>query len=444
MREHELTAAALAELVNDALAGITGRQGATSERTVFRWLSGENRWPHARIRRALESVAGVPVTELGFVPRRHNGPARDDGQEQEMPVLRRTFLTAAAASAAAATGSGTSPAAGSTAISPAAGPVTGPAGGAPNPSTGRPRPAAGSADVIRLRDGLDTLMAADDARGGSSDLERAALAGAREALALQQVAATGRTRQRLFSLAANYTATAAWSCIDSRRLDQAEAHLNTALRLAGLAQDAEATMRVWNSNAMLAHQRGRHAEAVAAAQAAQSTAVSRRDPLYASLAHARTAVGHSNRGERQSALRCLGYAGEALAKAPDAIRPSWIAFYGPAELHALTAIVRDRLGDAAEAEAASHRALSVLPHPFRRNRALATSRLALAQLHQGDVDQACETTEAAFRLMSGAPLPGRMRTLLGDFHRDLFTLAPSATAAHDWADRYRTEWSRSA
>lgn len=427
MGEHELTAAAVAELVNDALVGITGRQGTTSERTVFRWLSGENRWPHARLRRALESVAGSTVTELGFVPR---GPADRSGQadrtglagadqEQEMPVLRRTFLTAVAVGAAAATG-------------PSANQLT------------WSRPSVGSADVIRLRNGLDTLMAADDAGGGTSDLERAALAGAREALALQQGAATGRIRQRLFSLAANYTATAAWSCIDSRRLGQAEAHLNTALRLAGLAQDAETTMRVWNSNAMLAHQRGRHAEAVAAAQAAQSTAVSRRDPFYASLAHARTAVAHSNLGERQSALRCLGYAGEALAKAPDAIRPSWIAFYGPAELHALTAIVRDRLGDAAEAEAASHRALSVLPDPFRRNRALATARLALAQLHQGDLDQACETTDTAFQLMRGAPLPGRMRTLLGDFHRDLFTLAPSATAALDWADRYRTEWSHSA
>lgn len=427
MRGHELTAAALAELVNEALTGITGRPGATSERTVFRWLSGENRWPHARLRRALEAVAGAPVTELGFVPRRSAGAAGSTGsdQEMEMLVLRRTFLAAAASGVTAAGASAAT-------------------GGPLNPLTTGSRPSVGSADVIRLRDGLDTLMAADDAAGGSSDLERAALAGARETLALQQGAATGRTRQRLFSLAANYTATAAWSCIDSRRLGQAEAHLNTALRLAGLAQDAEAMMRVWNSNAMLAHQRGRHAEAVAAAQAAQSTAVSRRDPFYASLAHARTAVSHSTRGERQSALRCLGYAGEALDKASAAIRPSWIAFYGPAELHALTAIVHDRLGDAAEAEAASHRALSVLPHPFRRNRALATSRLALAQLHQGDLDQACATTDTAFQLMRGAPLPGRMRTLLGDFHRDLFTLAPSATAALDWADRYRTEWSHSA
>ncbi|MEU0671988.1 hypothetical protein ABZ330_03725 [Streptomyces sp. NPDC006172] len=122
-------------------------------------------------------------------------------------------------------------------------------------------------------------------------------------------------------------------------------------------------------------------------------------------------------------------------------RPSWISFYGPAELHALTGIVRNRLGQPAEAEAASHRALSALPVAYRRNRAMTTVDLAIAQLHQGDAEQACATTEDAFTLMSGSPLPGRLRVLLGDFYRDLLTLAPSTTVAREWADRYRSEWS---
>jgi hypothetical protein len=44
--------------------------------------------------------------------------------------------------------------------------------------------------------------------------------------------------------------------------------------------------------------------------------------------------------------------------------------------------------------------------------------------------------------MDDAPLPGRMRTLIGDFHRDLFALAPSTVYAREWADRMRAEWSR--
>jgi len=75
----------------------------------------------------------------------------------------------------------------------------------------------------------------------------------------------------------------------------------------------------------------------------------------------------------------------------------------------------------------AHRALTRIPPAFRRNRALATAQLALAQLHQGDTEQATATAADVFTIMDGAPLPGRMRTLIGDFHRDLLVLAPSTT-----------------
>ncbi|MDQ0585803.1 hypothetical protein [Streptomyces rishiriensis] len=297
--------------------------------------------------------------------------------------------------------------------------------------------------MLRLRNGLDALMELDDARGGHEALEKAALAGAAETLNKQKLAATQRIRLRLFSIAADYTATAAWSALDARKGERAEALLARALYLAGMGQDPVAELRVWNSCAMLAHQRGGHAEAVDSGLAAQSTAIIRRDPFFASLAHARTAIAHSNLGDRQAALRSLGRAQESLAKArPQEPRPSWSAFYGAAELTAICAIVRDRIGDSAEAEAASHQALGSIPTQFRRNRALATARLALAQLHQREIDQACATASKALELMAGTPLPGRMRFLLGDFHRDLITLAPTAGVAQRWADRYRCEWSR--
>jgi tetratricopeptide (TPR) repeat protein len=330
-------------------------------------------------------------------------------------VRRRVFLTASTGTTAAAVASGLA---------------------------SRPT-AVGSSDVLRLRSGLDALMALDDSRGGHEDLEQSALAGAADALAKQKQAASQRIRLRLFSVAADYTATAAWSALDARQSNRAQSHLNRALYLAGIAKDPIVELRVWNSYAMLAHQLGEHTQAVDSAYAAQATAITRRDPLFASLAHARTAIGHSNLGDRQAALRSLGYAHEALEKTSlDNPRPSWVAFYGPAELTAITAIVRDRIGDSADAEAASHKALSSIPTQFRRNRALATTRLALAQLHQRDVDQACATASTVFGMMSGDPIPGRMRSLLGDYYRDLITLAPDATVAREWGDRYRSEWSR--
>ncbi|MFF8717242.1 XRE family transcriptional regulator [Streptomyces sp. NPDC015184] len=413
MERERWTAPALAKELDDVVRDLTRRSGAgrgLSEITVHKWRSGETSWPQEKYRIALEEVSGLAVTALGFAPsdcrKKKPTPVAD-----EDPVHRRSFLALTAGSAG--------------------GVVLGPPAG------------VGGGDVLRLRQQLDALMALDDSRGGHDTLERAALAGAREAVALQRRPATQRTRQRLFSLAADYTATAAWSCVDARQSSRAQPLHERALHLAGLARDPVATMRVWNSVAILAHQRGAHAEALAAGQAARATAITRRDPLFASLAHARIAVAHAHLGDRQSALRSLGHAERALARA-DLARPwpSWIAFYGRAELHAITSIVHDRLGDSPAAEAASHHALTALPEVFVRNRAFATARLALAQLHQGDLDQATATTARIFPLLGGAALPGRLRTLLGDFHRDLITAAPNAPVAREWADRYRTHWSR--
>lgn len=153
------------------------------------------------------------------------------------------------------------------------------------------------------------LIEIDAERGGHSALERAALAGVKEALRLQRNSTTQPVRQRLFGIAADYTATAVWSLIDARNLDTANAHLELQGRtsLPRPGQDA------------LSQVRG------------------------------------------------------------DQVPPEWIAFYAAAELYSITAIVRDHVGDPAQAEAASHRALSALPESYRRNRANATARLALAQ-----------------------------------------------------------------
>lgn len=136
-----------------------------------------------------------------FAPpdRRKNRPAPED------PVHRRTFLNAVSCAASSVVLAGAAP-------------------------------AVGSSDVVRLRQQLDTLLALDNQRGGHDTLERAALAGAREVLMLQAKAATQRTQQRLFSLAADYTTTAAWSCVDAGEHDRADAHLDRALQLAGLAR----------------------------------------------------------------------------------------------------------------------------------------------------------------------------------------------------------------
>ncbi|MFP8882799.1 helix-turn-helix transcriptional regulator [Streptomyces mangrovi] len=411
MLEAGLTQEELAEAVNFRLRA-DGHEGTVSDRTVRNWLAGKTVWPHARQRQALEAVFGCAVEELGFIP-----PAGRCGTapspEQEEPVRRRHFLTATTGTTAAAV-----------------------------PLVAAARPSSvGTSDVIRLREGLEALTTLDQSRGGHESLERAALSGADQALKMQERAASQRVRQRLFGVAADYTAAAAWSAIDARHRKQAQQYLDRALYLSRMSRNHTAELRVWNSYAMLARESGNYTQVVDAAQAAQTTTAARRDPFFASLAHARTATGHAYLGDRQAALRSLGYAEEALAKADlQAPRPSWAVFYGPGELYGLTSIIHGRLGDPAKAEAASHKDLAATPARFRRNRAMGTAWLALAQLHQRDVEQACATAETVFDLMEGDPLPGRMRSLLGDFHRDLITIAPDSATAREWGDRHRDEW----
>ncbi|MEW1569920.1 hypothetical protein AB0454_44355, partial [Streptomyces sp. NPDC093509] len=80
------------------------------------------------------------------------------------------------------------------------------------PAAGRRPTTVGTSDVLRLRDGLDRLTVLDQKRGGHAALERAALAGAAEAVGLQDHSASQTIRQRLFGVAADYTTAAAWSC----------------------------------------------------------------------------------------------------------------------------------------------------------------------------------------------------------------------------------------
>src|SRR5690606_18077745 len=238
----------------------TGRLGETSERTVFRWLSGDVGWPQARQRVALEGVSGLPVADLGFKPRGKSMPTRWSSEE-DPEVRRRDFVGAAAGAAAASLSVGSS-------------------------AVAVPPQRVGTSDVIRLRDAVERLVELDAVQGGNG-LERAAVQGAAEALRLQQGAASQRVRTRLFSLAANFTCRAGWALIDAGRLEGAGRHLERALMLAGMARDADMEMQVWNLRSMLARQRQDYAEAEAAARAAQATGVVRRSGVHASLGYAR-------------------------------------------------------------------------------------------------------------------------------------------------------------
>ncbi|GGW13259.1 hypothetical protein GCM10018980_71130 [Streptomyces capoamus] len=76
----------------------------------------------------------------------------------------------------------------------------------------------------------------------------------------------------------------------------------------------------------------------------------------------------------------------------DEHRPVWMkAFYDEAELHSLALSAYLALGDHATAEFHAHRCLAALRPHMVRSRAITTTRLAHAQLAQGDADTATAT-----------------------------------------------------
>ncbi|MEU8139386.1 XRE family transcriptional regulator [Streptodolium elevatio] len=382
LREHGFTQQELAERLNAVQCRRTGRYGTLSDKSIRRWLSGECGWPHARQRDALMEVFKCPVEDLGFVPRRR----RRSSRAPEEPVNRRTFIGATAGVTAVAL-----------------------------PSSAAAATVVGMSDARRLEEQLAALNAVNDTQGGHRALELAALKGAEACRETLTHSATQRVRARIYAVAAQFASAAAWSCIDTGDLVQASRYGQSSLTLAGLSGDGATQVAAWNTVSFVAVQQGNPSESLAALKAALTSAEARRDPFYASLLHASAACDHATRAERQAALRRLGRAADALARAQTKARPSWAQSYGPGEMHTLTAKVHLTLGDPASAEYAAHHALTTIPPALRRNRGFATMRLAFAQLHQGERELAMATAGTAYGIARELPDPGRLNTMLADF-----------------------------
>ncbi|QNE76123.1 hypothetical protein F0344_17175 [Streptomyces finlayi] len=405
LRQHEL-----AQALNDEIGTLTGRPGTLQDRHVRNWLTGKTRWPQERQRRALEAVIGCTAQELGFIP-----PSRSTAPPSLPPeesVRRRTFAGNVVGLVAA------------TALPPL-------------PATSYRR--IGMSDTERLRVAFADLVASDNVTGGTPSLETRAVAFAHHAMELQAVgSASQRVRARLYELAAAFTGTALWAAVDSCEPERAQRHLERAMTLAGLSGSAEITLRLWGHAGILARQTRQFNDAVAAATAARASAACRRDPLFRSLAHARLAGAYAGAKRPTDALRTLEHAIKAFDGAdPHADRPVWMGFYDRAELHGLSALVHAGVGRHDEAEAHLHHTLSLLRPGFNRNRSYYRSHLALAQLRQGEAEQACTTALSVLPTQPGDSLTERTSRLLTEFTAGLNSAAPRARCTTEWMDQYR-------
>ncbi|QHC25646.1 XRE family transcriptional regulator [Streptomyces sp. GS7] len=404
MTEHGYSSNALARDLNAAIERFTGRPGRFDGRTVRDWKSGRVRWPNAATRQALKDVTGLDAEALGFV-RRERVPTITLSAPSEDEVIRRKFLAGASGAALAAA----------------------------TPATAAPK-RIGFTDVQRLHGKLGGLVADDNRDGGTPDMERRASGLADHAMDLQQNGSAGqRVRSQLYAVAASFADMAMWAAVDDHRPQDAQRHLNRAIALAGLANDPEVQFRVWRHAGGLYAQAGRQVDALAALEKARSFSIARRDPLHASLGHAMTALQLATMGRTREMDRSLHHAGESLEKAVlDAPRSPFMDFYDRAELEGLTQSIYLTVGRYEEAEACGYRSLALLRPELVRNRALALADLAMAQLHQGEAEQAVATA-------CTVPIRGRSGRVVGrlnTFGRQLRLVAPGAAVTLQWESRF--------
>ncbi|MFI9236919.1 hypothetical protein [Streptomyces sp. NPDC053079] len=312
--------------------------------------------------------------------------------------------------------------------------ATGTAVAAAVPALATPK-RVGMSDVERLQEKFAAIIATDHRVGGRVSIETQAQGLAGEALALQsRGTASQRTRGALYATAASFISSAMWAAIDGKRFEAAQRHHDRASSLAAMSGDVAIQFRIWSHAGSLYRHLGRPTDALAANDVARSLPIVRRDPLFASLGHARHAAIHGLTGNQGAVRRSLGYAQDALERAADdEPRPVWMAaFYDQAELDGLAVAALMALGQYEDAEARAHRSLAGLRPYMHRSRAITTARLARAQLGQGSVEAAVTTARTV--PAEGIAHP-RVAGMLNDFGRRLNATAPGSTAARTW-DQY--------
>ncbi|WP_372350902.1 hypothetical protein [Streptomyces sp. KL116D] len=289
-------------------------------------------------------------------------------------------------------------------------------------------------DVANLQGKFAKVIASDHRHGGQPDIERRATALADEALNLQNSgSATQRVRSSLYATAASFRSSAMWAAIDGRRYQDAITHMREAQTLAELSGDQAIKFRIWSHAGSLYRHLGRPADARAANDVARHLHITRRDPMFASLGLARQLAIQGVAHERTALHRTFDQAQEAMGRATEEARPLWLnAFYDDAELHSLALSAYLAAGDWPTAEYHAHRCLAALRPHMRRSLAIATSRLAHAQLAQGDADAA--TRSAMMVPQDAATQHARVSRMLQEFGAALRATAPGSATARSWTE----------
>ena len=209
--------------------------------------------------------------------------------------------------------------------------------------------------------------------------------------------AAGRELQLAYGELAEMTG---WLDVDAGRLTIAGYHLSEALRTAQIAESLELEVLVLASMTMLSRQRRRPRDAIQLARLAQRRAGGWGTPRLLSLLALREAVGWAQAGDATAANNAMARAQHLFDPVPRDDDPAWISYFTESELSSMRAAMHMYLGGTQRAIVDLRAGLERLPKQYARNRALYSTRLALAHLADGDEKEACETVKSTLPLFA--------------------------------------------
>jgi tetratricopeptide (TPR) repeat protein len=250
-------------------------------------------------------------------------------------------------------------------------------------------------DVEQLESQTHSLRSVDYQYGGGAcrDAVVVRIYWAQQLLA---ASASEAVRSRLLSAVADLHNLAGWTSFDSGQVGAAYHHFDRALEFARHDEDLTTNIVYRRGRVHLHH--GAPGDALAYFQRGAFS------PLASSIMHSNEAWAYARQARSAEALRALGKAQDAFARADLSHVPDWARFHDETDLHAMIGTVHAELGDTRHAIPALTTAIEGFGPAMARSWTFCLISLASCHFLDGDDDQgqavAMQAITAAERLRS--------------------------------------------
>ena len=235
----------------------------------------------------------------------------------------------------------------------------------------------GVVDVEQLEAQTRSLRSVDYQYGGGACRD-AVVVRIYWAQQLLNAEATDPVRARLRSAVADLHNLAGWTSFDSGQVGAAYHHFDRALEFA--RHDEELTTNIVYRRGRVHLHHGAPGDALAYFQRGALS------PLAASIMHANEAWAYARQGRAHEAVRALGKAQDAFARADRTNVPDWARFHDETDLTAMIGTVHAELGDTRSAIPALTSAIERFGPAMARSWTFCLIALASCHFLDGDTD----------------------------------------------------------